>query len=132
METTRIFDQQNYTDKITWKEHGFFDHQNYMKKVLGNNKDFLISEILLKKYAEMTWKFVEIWSSTYRCNIDVELTWILRGVPVRYCFSWSSNSFGWKKLGATQTMYNYWFNNFVFIFNLIILLFLNVYVFINV
>ena len=31
---------------------------------------------------ETTWKFVEIWSSTYRSNIDVESTWIRRGVPV--------------------------------------------------
>ena len=27
---------------------------------------FGISEITSKKYMEMTWKFVEIWSSTYR------------------------------------------------------------------
>ena len=27
-----------------------------------------------KKYVEMTLKFVEIWASTYRCNIDVEST----------------------------------------------------------
>ena len=29
-----------------------------------------------------TWKVVEIWSSTYQRNIDVESTWIRRGVPV--------------------------------------------------
>ena len=52
------------------------------KKVRGNNEDFSISEITLKKFVEMTWKFVEIWSLTYRRNIDVELTWIRRGVPV--------------------------------------------------
>ena len=32
----------------------------------------------------MTWKLVEIWSSTYRLNIHVESTWIRRGVPVGY------------------------------------------------
>ena len=52
------------------------------KKVCGSNADFSISEITLKKYVEMTWKFVEIWSSTYRPNIHVELTSIWRGVPV--------------------------------------------------
>ena len=30
----------------------------------------------------MTWKFVEIWSSTYRRNIDIESMPIRRGVPV--------------------------------------------------
>ena len=52
------------------------------KKVRGNHVDFSSSEITSKKYTEMTWKFVEIWSSTYRRNIHVELTWIRRGVPV--------------------------------------------------
>ena len=32
----------------------------------------------------MTWKFVEIWSSTYRHNIHVESTSIRRGVSVGY------------------------------------------------
>ena len=52
------------------------------KKVRGNNVDFSISEITSKKYAEMTWRLVEIWPLTYRRNIDVESTWIRRGVPV--------------------------------------------------
>ena len=51
------------------------------KKVRGNDMDFLISEVTPKKYMEMTWKFVEILSSTYRGNIDVESTSIGRGVP---------------------------------------------------
>ena len=41
------------------------------KEVRGNNVDFSISEIKSKKYMKMTWKFVEIWSSTYRSNIHV-------------------------------------------------------------
>ena len=57
------------TSKITWK------------KVRGNDMDFSIGGITSKKYAEITWKIVEIWSSTYRRNIDVELTSIPRDVP---------------------------------------------------
>ena len=45
------------------------------KKVRGNDVDFSISEITSKKYVEMTWKFVEIWSFMYRRNINVYLTW---------------------------------------------------------
>ena len=52
------------------------------KKVRGNDVNFSISEITSKKYVKMTWKLIEIWSSTYQCNIDVESTWIRRGVPV--------------------------------------------------
>ena len=52
------------------------------KKVRGNDVDILISEITLKKYVEMMWKFVEMWSSTYRRKMHVELTSIRRGVPV--------------------------------------------------
>ena len=52
------------------------------KKVRGNDVDLSISKVISKKYLEMTWKFVEIWSSTYRCDIDVESTWIQRGVSV--------------------------------------------------
>ena len=62
------------------------------KKVRGNNVDFSTIEISLKKvrgneitskkYLEMTWKFVEIWSSTYPRNIHVKSTSIWCGVPV--------------------------------------------------
>ena len=52
------------------------------KKLRGNSVDFSTSKITSKKYVEMTWKFVEIWSSTYRRNIHVESTSIRRGVPV--------------------------------------------------
>ena len=45
------------------------------EKVRGNNVDFSAIEITSKKYAEMTWKVVEIWSSTYRRNIHVDSTW---------------------------------------------------------
>ena len=47
-----------------------------LKKVPGNDMDFSISEITSKKYMEMAWKFVEVWSSTYPCNIHVESTLI--------------------------------------------------------
>ena len=58
------------TIKITWK------------KVRGIHVDISTIEITSKKYMESTWKFVEIWSSTYRRNIYVECTSIRRGVPV--------------------------------------------------
>ena len=50
-------------------------------KVRKSNVNFSISEITLKKYMEMTWKLVEICSSTYPRNIDVESTGIGLGVP---------------------------------------------------
>ena len=53
-----------------------------LKKVRENNVDFSTIEITSKKYVETTWKFVEIWSSTYRRNIHVNSTSIRRGVPV--------------------------------------------------
>ena len=52
------------------------------KKVRGNDVDFSTIEITSRKYAEITWKFVKIWSSTYPRNINVESTWVRRGVPV--------------------------------------------------
>ena len=53
-------------------------------KVRGNDVDFSISEITSKKYVETTWKFVEIWSSTYPQNIHLESTSIRRGMPFEY------------------------------------------------
>ena len=53
-----------------------------LKRVRGNDLDFSTIKITSKKYLKMTWKLVEISSSTYRRNIHVESTWILRGVPV--------------------------------------------------
>ena len=53
-----------------------------LKKVHENKVDLSNSEITSKKYVEMTRKFVEIWSSTDRHNINVESTLIRRGVPV--------------------------------------------------
>ena len=77
-----FFSLRNYTDESTRKQLGFFDQQNYVQKVRVNYVDFSTIEILSKKYAEMTWKFVAIWSSTYRRNIHVESTWIRHGVLV--------------------------------------------------
>ena len=45
------------------------------KKLHGNDVDFSISGITSKKYVETTWKFAEIWSSTYQHNIH---TWCAR------------------------------------------------------
>ena len=52
------------------------------KKVSGNNVDFSISKITSKKYVPKTWKFVEVWSLSYRRNIDLKLTSIRRGTPI--------------------------------------------------
>ena len=52
------------------------------KKVRGNDVDFSITEIILRKYVEMTWKFAEIRSSKYQHKIDVEFTSIRRGAPI--------------------------------------------------
>ena len=75
------------TIEITWiKVSGsnvdFSTIEITSKKVGGNHVDFSTSEITSKKYTEMTWKFIEIWSSTYQRNIHVESTSIRRGVPV--------------------------------------------------
>ena len=52
-------------------------------KVHGNDVDILISEITSKKYVEMSWKFIEIWSLT----IDVISTSNRRGFDV--CARWT-------------------------------------------
>ena len=94
-----FFDQRNYIEKSMWKnvdistieitsekvgknDVDFSISEIKSKKVRGNDVEFLISKIISKKYVEMTWKFVKIWSSTYRRIIDVESTSIRRGVPV--------------------------------------------------
>ena len=46
------------------------------KKVCGSDVNFSISEITLIKYVGKTWKFVEVWSSTYQRNIHVKSMWI--------------------------------------------------------
>ena len=80
MEKRGFSDQQIYFDKSTWKQPGFSTGEITPIKVRGN---FSTIEIALKKFAEITWKFVEIWSSMYRRNIHVESTSIRRDVPVR-------------------------------------------------
>ena len=77
-----LFDHPNYFETSTWKELGLFDHRNYVGKVRGIDVDISTIEITSKKYVESTWKFDEIWSSTYRRNIHVESTSIRRAVPV--------------------------------------------------
>ena len=68
------------------------------KKVCGNDVEFSIREITLKKFMEMTWKFVEIWSSTYRRNTHVKSTWIRRGVPVGLLSALTASNFKIQKL----------------------------------
>ena len=70
--------------KIRGNDVDFSTIEITSKEVRGNDVDFSIREIALKKYVETTWKFIEIWSLTYRRNIHVESTSIRRGVPVGY------------------------------------------------
>ena len=70
--------------KVRGNSVDFWTNEITSKKVRGNDVDFLTIKITSKKYEEMTWKFVEIWSSTYRRNIPVESTWIRLGVPVEF------------------------------------------------
>ena len=58
--------------KVRENDMDFSINEITSKKVRGNDMDFSISKIISKKYVEMTWKFVEIWSSTYPRNIHVE------------------------------------------------------------
>ena len=68
--------------KVRGNNMNFLISKITSRKVRGNEVNFSINEITLKKYLEMTWKFVEIWSSTYRRNIGIESTWIRRVCPL--------------------------------------------------
>ena len=57
-------------------------------KHVETTRIFWTIEITSKKYVEMTWKFVEIWSSTYWCNIHAESTSIRRGMPDGMSFNY--------------------------------------------
>ena len=62
------------------------------KKVHGSEMYISISEITSKKYVEIRWKFVEIWSSTYCRNIHVESKSNRLGVPIgRIIYSYKRN-----------------------------------------
>ena len=54
--------------KVRGKNVDFSTIEIPSKKVSGNIVDFSTINITSKKYAEMTCKFVEIWSSMYRRN----------------------------------------------------------------
>ena len=81
------------------KRRGFLAHRNNVGKVRRNNVDFSLTDITsskvrrndvellaieftLKKYIDTTRKYIDISFSTYRRNIDIESTSILRTVPV--------------------------------------------------
>ena len=49
-----------------------------LKKVRRNDVDFLPMEVTSRKYVKMTWKFIDIFFSTHRHNIDFKLTSIRR------------------------------------------------------
>ena len=70
--------------KVSRKGVDFLLIKITLKKVCQNDADFSPIEITLKKYVKMTWKFVDIFSATYRRNIAIESTLI-----------WCSVSVGW-------------------------------------
>ena len=87
LKKVRVSNVDFSTIKITSKKESgdnvdFSTREITSKKVRGSDVNFSISEITSKKYVEMRWKFVEIRSSTYQCNVHVESTSIQRGVPV--------------------------------------------------
>ena len=65
------------SEKVRGNNVDFSTIEMTSTKVRGNDVDFSVSEITSKKFVEMTWKFVEIWSSTYRRNIHVDMEWPL-------------------------------------------------------
>ena len=54
------------------KQHRFFVHLDYIKKLRRNRV-----------------KFVNIWPSTYRCNVDIKSVLHQVGVQLKYCFYWT-------------------------------------------
>ena len=68
--------------KVPGNDKDFSTIEIRPEKVCGNDMDVLISEITSKKYVETTWKFAEIWSSTYQRNIHVESMSNRHCVPV--------------------------------------------------
>ena len=70
--------------KVHGKNVNLLNIEITSKKVRGNDVDISISKITWKKYVQMAWKFVEIWSLTYRCKILVKSTSIRCDVPVGY------------------------------------------------
>ena len=52
------------------------------KKLLRNDVDFSHIEITSKMYVEMTWKFNDIFFSTYQRNIDINSTSVQCGVYI--------------------------------------------------
>ena len=103
VETTWIFRRLKLHQKKGGNNADFSIIEITSKKVRGNNVDFSTIEITskrirgndvnlstieltLKKFAEMTWKIIEIWSLTYRRNIHVESTWCVRWVCISEYF----------------------------------------------
>ena len=56
-------------------------------KVPKDDVNFTLIEITSKEYVEITWKFVDIFSSYYPCNIDIEWRSIWRGVSIGNVFT---------------------------------------------
>ena len=81
--------RQNYVDfspikisskKEHWNKIDLLIINNTSNKGRWNDLDFSLVEITSKKYVEATWRFVNIFFSTYLRNIDIESTSIRRAM----------------------------------------------------
>ena len=75
VETTWIFRKSKLRRKVTSKYLLVFAHWYYVEQSTSKRRDFFPIEITSKKYVEATWKYDDIFFSTYRRNIDIE--WML-------------------------------------------------------
>lgn len=66
--------------KVCQNEADFSVIKFTTKKVHQNDTDFSPIEITSKKYFKIMWKFVDIFFTTYLCNIDIKSTSIRRVV----------------------------------------------------
>ena len=70
------------SNKVRQNDIHFLSIKITSKKVRRNYVNFSPIKITSKKYVDMTWKFVDIFSSTHRRKIAIESTSIRRGVFV--------------------------------------------------
>ena len=68
--------------KVRRNDVDFLPIEITSKKVPRNDEEFLVIEITSKKSVKMTWKFFNVFFTTYQCNIDIKSTSIRLGVSV--------------------------------------------------
>ena len=78
----RFFVDRNYVKKVRRNDVDFLPIEITSKKVPRNDEEFLVIEITSKKSVKMTWKFFNVFFTTYQCNIDIKSTSIRLGVSV--------------------------------------------------